>query len=116
MSVLCYNYHWIRATECRPGYVLNTHLATSYFYFCLRSHLDMLLSLPSVDVQFWADPLVWGYDHRAADASECCASCHAYNAAVERGGTDKGTNSSRCNTWAFCADKEICKDRLGECW
>jgi hypothetical protein len=69
-----------------------------------------------VTVQFWADPLIWGYDHRAADASECCASCHAYNAAVERGGTAQGRNASRCNTWAFCANREVCKGRWGECW
>lgn len=69
-----------------------------------------------VPLQFWADPLVWGYDHRAQDAAECCAACHAYNAAAERGGLKAGRNSTRCNTWAFCADKEACKGRTGECW
>lgn len=34
---------------------------------------------PVKDYEFWADPtLVWGYDHRAADAAECCAACHSH--------------------------------------
>lgn len=65
--------------------------------------------------QFWADPLIWGYDHRAQDAAECCAACHAYNAAADRGATEHGTNSTRCNTWSY-ADNVEDKKRNGECW
>jgi len=67
-------------------------------------------------MQFWADPIVWGYEHRAQDAAECCAACHALNAAIDRGGSEKGRNGTRCNVWAFCVDPVECQQRLGECW
>lgn len=82
---------------------------------CVYLSLILLLRL-LFDLQLWADPLVWGFDHRAQDAAECCAACHAYNTAIERGGMAQGRNSTRCNTWAFCADKEACKERYRECW
>uniref|UniRef100_A0A383VDC9 PPIase cyclophilin-type domain-containing protein n=1 Tax=Tetradesmus obliquus TaxID=3088 RepID=A0A383VDC9_TETOB len=69
------------------------------------------------DYEFWSDPiLVWGYEHRAVDAAECCASCHAQRRLLERGGTAEGRNGSACNTWAFCGDRAKCKERFGECW
>jgi cyclophilin family peptidyl-prolyl cis-trans isomerase len=72
---------------------------------------------PVQGYDFWGDPtLIWGYDHRAADAAECCAACHAHRQVVARGGTEQGRNSSSCNLWAFCGHSDKCGSRFGECW
>lgn len=72
---------------------------------------------PVQDYDFWGDEtLIWGYDHRAADAAECCAACHAHRRVVARGGTEKGTNSTSCSSWTFCTDADKCGTRYGECW
>lgn len=72
---------------------------------------------PVQGYEFHGDPiLVWGYDHRAADAAECCAACHAYRAAVARGGSEQGKNGTACSMWSFCGVAESCGTRLGECW
>jgi hypothetical protein len=65
--------------------------------------------------ELWGEPLVWGDQHRVQSAAECCAACAAYQAAVGRGGLDKGVNSSICNTWVYCGDEAGCGSRwVGE--
>lgn len=51
----------------------------------------------------------WGDNNRFASAGECCASCseHAKNSKA-------GTKP--CNIWVFCADRENCGQRFGQCW
>ncbi len=62
------------------------------------------------NAEYWGDPLVWGSTHHTDSAAECCAACHAHQLAVARGGLDKGLNSTVCNTWVYCGDKERCGD------
>lgn len=60
--------------------------------------------------------MVWGDQHRTPSAGECCAACHAHRAAAARGGLDKGPNSTTCNTWVWCGDRERCGGHYQECW
>lgn len=62
------------------------------------------------NTEYWGDPLVWGSTHHTDTAAGCCAACHAHQLAVARGGLDKGLNSTACNTWVHCGDKERCGD------
>ncbi|KAJ3696177.1 hypothetical protein LUZ60_001554 [Juncus effusus] len=52
-------------------------------------------------LELWGSALKWGDKHKLRSAESCCKSC-------------KETFS--CNTWVFCGDKELCKDKFGECW
>eukprot|EP00198_Chlamydomonas_reinhardtii_P009785 XP_001699122.1 predicted protein [Chlamydomonas reinhardtii] len=36
--------------------------------------------------------------------------------AAARGGLDAGPNSTACNTWVFCGDKDRCGPHYRECW
>ncbi|GIL43459.1 hypothetical protein Vafri_931 [Volvox africanus] len=67
-------------------------------------------------VELWGDALVWGDLHHTESEAECCAACYEHRSTAARGGLDKGTNSSTCNTWVFCADPQRCGNRYGECW
>ena len=51
----------------------------------------------------------WGDHNRVASAAECCESCRAN---AERATEER----SKCNVWVFCADKQLCGDRFGQCW
>jgi hypothetical protein len=53
--------------------------------------------------------VVWGSNHKVASAAACCEACRANAAKVKPG-------ANGCNMWVFCADKELCGDRLGQCW
>ncbi|KXZ55434.1 hypothetical protein GPECTOR_3g84 [Gonium pectorale] len=66
--------------------------------------------------EYWGAPLVWGDSHKARSVAECCAACHAHRATAARGGLDKGANSTTCNTWVYCGDKERCGPRFQDCW
>lgn len=68
------------------------------------------------NIDYWGDPLVWGDTHLTDTAADCCAACHAHQLAAARGGLDKGANSTACNTWSHCSDKEKCGDRYRQCW
>lgn len=68
------------------------------------------------NTEYWGDPLVWGSTHHTDTAAGCCAACHAHQLAVARGGLDKGLNSTACNTWVHCGDKERCGDMYRQCW
>ncbi|KAG2436118.1 hypothetical protein HYH02_011628 [Chlamydomonas schloesseri] len=49
--------------------------------------------------------------------ADCCAACHAHRATAQRGGLERnGPNSTTCNTWVYCGDKERCGPRHGDCW
>lgn len=73
--------------------------------------------IPFPGIEFNGHPIpVFGYDHRAADAAECCAACHAHRQVVARGGTEQGRGGETCSLWSFCGDAEKCGTRLGECW
>jgi len=56
--------------------------------------------------EFWGSPVVWGTEHHAADAAECCAACHAHRRVVARGGTENGKFTAPCNIWVFCGDRD----------
>ena len=47
------------------------------------------------------DVVVWGADHRVANAAACCERCRARDG---------------CNVWVFCGDKDGCGDKVGQCW
>lgn len=67
--------------------------------------------------EFWAPvDVIRGEYHRAANAGECCAACHAHRATVARGGTEQGSKGQACNMWAFCGDARNCNDKFGQCW
>ena len=51
----------------------------------------------------------WGTNNKVASAAACCESCRA-DAAKKKPG------ERACNVWVFCADKELCEDRFGQCW
>lgn len=68
------------------------------------------------NIDYWGDPLVWGDTHLTDTAADCCAACHAHQQAAARGGLDQGTNSTACNTWSHCSDKDKCGDRYRQCW
>ena len=71
---------------------------------------------PKLNTDLWGDVVAWGSQNTAGSAAECCAACHAYNAAIARGGLEKGKNSTICNTWVFCGDKVKCGAQYQECW
>jgi cyclophilin family peptidyl-prolyl cis-trans isomerase len=71
---------------------------------------------PKFHTDLWGDVVAWGSQNKAGSAAECCASCHAHNAAVARGGLEKGKNSTLCDTWVFCGDKHKCGAQYQECW
>ncbi|KAG8457664.1 hypothetical protein KFE25_005755 [Diacronema lutheri] len=57
-------------------------------------------------------PLVWGANHRTADAAACCAACDAHRAAAAA-----ATPPARgCTVWVFCASDALCGAARGECW
>ena len=47
------------------------------------------------------DVVVWGADHKVADAVACCERCRSKDG---------------CNVWVFCGDAEGCGAKVGQCW
>ncbi|KAG2426327.1 hypothetical protein HXX76_013084 [Chlamydomonas incerta] len=69
------------------------------------------------NTELWGNALVWGDSHKTKSMADCCAACHAHRATAARGGLERnGPNSTTCNTWVYCGDKERCGPRLGDCW
>ncbi|KAG2494476.1 hypothetical protein HYH03_007528 [Edaphochlamys debaryana] len=66
--------------------------------------------------EYWGDPVIWGDSHRTNSEGECCAACHAHRARAAQGGLATGANSTTCDTWVWCGDKERCGAHYQECW
>ena len=47
------------------------------------------------------DVVVWGADHKVANAAACCERCRSKDG---------------CNVWVFCGDAEGCGAKVGQCW
>ena len=55
----------------------------------------------------------WGDHNRVSSAADCCRSCREHAKRVALEGKPEGR---ACNVWVFCADRELCGERHGQCW
>ena len=53
--------------------------------------------------------VTWGSNNKVESAAACCESCRASAAKARPDG-------KACNIWVYCADKDLCGERLGQCW
>ncbi|XP_076943394.1 uncharacterized protein LOC143613615 [Bidens hawaiensis] len=58
--------------------------------------------------ELWGAAVKWGSDFKFNSSVECCDACKAMCNA--QGGP------CLCDSWVFCADRQACGSKFGECW
>lgn len=59
-------------------------------------------------LELWGDAVKWGSQFKVNSSEECCMACKGMC-----GGED---GPCLCDSWVYCADREACGPRFGECW
>ncbi|KMZ64500.1 hypothetical protein ZOSMA_366G00100 [Zostera marina] len=59
-------------------------------------------------LELWGEVVKWGTDFKFSNKEECCSACKDM--------CKVAAGPCLCNSWVFCGDKKMCKDKFGECW
>lgn len=57
-------------------------------------------------LELWGEVVKWGTDFKFSNKEECCSACKDM--------CKVAAGPCLCNSWVFCGDKKMCKDKFGE--